>query len=458
MGKGGIAKKIIWTYLLLALILFLVIGTSFYAILKNNIVEQALDGLVQEASMIVGAMDNRMDHMMPEPYRRMFSVRMVTRNVRSSYVILNHQGQVLDTNLTNLFKSGKVVDREFLSNIFKGNLEKGDVIRLENKDYALVGVPLKDNRGAIILFTELQDLTPVTMELIGFLLRSIIIASIITVIVGYFFAERLSKPIRNLEGFALKISQRKFNERISIKTKDELEDLAESINSMADRLQEYDEAQRHFLQNISHELKTPLMSIQGYAEGIIDGVFTGDEINSSLNIVVKETERLKLLVNELIYLSKLEDVDQYKYSEVSLPELLEEAIVSVRGLEKDKRIKIELNCQDDVKGYFDKEKIYRALLNILSNSIRYSNSRINIGIKTLDNFAILDFTDDGPGFKEGEETMIFYRFYKGFKGSTGLGLTIAKTIIEGHGGSIVAGNSPEGGASFTIKIPLTINE
>jgi signal transduction histidine kinase len=197
------------------------------------------------------------------------------------------------------------------------------------------------------------------------------------------------------------------------------------------------------------------MSIQGYAEAIKDGVVEGKEMEESLAIIIEESQRLKKVVEEIIYLTKLENVeDIFNFEEGNIGEVIRKAIKSVKPLLDEKNIQINLKGNFDYLGKFDSEKIKRAFINILGNCVRYAKSTIIIEVTRAGNNLEIFIKDDGPGFKDGEEKRIFDRFYKGNKGGTGLGLAITKAIIEGHQGMIEAFNNSSYGAGFKIHLPL----
>jgi signal transduction histidine kinase len=327
----------------------------------------------------------------------------------------------------------------------------------KNKGYVVVRVPVKRagyNIGYIALLTEVKEING--LNRIGFriLLISFLVAASIALIVSLFLERSLVQPIMKLRNIMTNFSIKEFKEDINIKTNDEIEELADSFNIMANKLKSYDEQQRKFLQNASHELKTPLMSIQGYAEGIKDGVIEGDNLSQSLDIIIEESQRMKKLVEEIIYLTKLENTEEvFEFKETHLTKLAEGAIKSIKSLAIDKGIEIRLEAEGEELGNYDKEKIKRAFINLIGNAIRYANELVLVKIKDMGKYTLIEVIDDGQGFKNNEEKRIFDRFYKGKKGGNGIGLTITKAIVEGHGGTIYACNHESLGAVFKIKIP-----
>jgi signal transduction histidine kinase len=307
--------------------------------------------------------------------------------------------------------------------------------------------------GWIVAYTYVGTVDALRYGVFIVLLISLLFTGCIAIVFGIFSARSIAKPIIVLRNRAEMLSQRDFDTRVNIKTGDELEELANSINKVAGELKAYDIAQKKFIQNASHELKTPLMSIQGYAEGIKDGVF--DNNDKALDVIIDECSRLKSLVGDIIYLSKLETMeDYYNFSLQSMNETIEKSIEKIKSISLKKNIDMSLVLDKDVRISIDRDKFIQALLNILGNCLRYAVKEIKIKTLNEEKMYKIIISDDGEGFDKEEIKYIFERFYKGKNGNTGLGLSITKVIVEKHGGTIEAGNSSGGGAVFIIKIPL----
>lgn len=234
----------------------------------------------------------------------------------------------------------------------------------------------------------------------------------------------------------------------------ELQSLVNSINIMSEKLEIYDKAQKTFLQNVSHEFRTPLMSIQSYAEGIKYDVIDGD---SAADIIIDETKRLTHLVEDLLYLSRLDAIEEnYDYVEIDFLELITSCAERLNAIAAKNNVKISVNnLSKNIIIYSDEEKLSRAITNIINNCIRYADSTITI-ISNINFDGKLDITisDDGSGFDKDDIPHIFDRFYRGKKGKFGLGLSISKNIIEKLHGTITAGNGKRG-AEFSIELPGT---
>ena len=217
------------------------------------------------------------------------------------------------------------------------------------------------------------------------------------------------------------------------------------------KLEKSDEKLRRFFSNASHELKTPLMSIQGYAEGIYTGVLTDTKIASK--VIIEQSERMECLVEEILLISKIESGHlKLNKKDINLCELLDSIITCNNALTDKKNITIDI-CFNDENCfiYGDEKQLYKAFSAIYSNAIKFTNDKITVSIDNHNNNSTIIISDNGDGISDNDIEHIFERFYYGKNGSTGIGLSISKEIIELHNGSISAKNS--NGAVFTITIP-----
>lgn len=372
------------------------------------------------------------------------------------YYILTYNLEVLLQD-----ENGQALDRLVWKKIkYKISRKSAAIFRFtkNNKEYygVIREVYLKNDRCWLIAYSALDELIEMRniVDKISFL--SFIITGIMAIFLGIMLARSITKPIILIKEIADKISRRDFNTAIETNTGDELELLGKSINKMAKDLQDYDIAQKKFFQNASHELKTPLMSIQGYAEGLKDGVF--DDQEKTLNIIIDETFRLERIIKDIIFLTKLETVtDFYDFSPYNLNKIIRICNEKINGyaLKNNKKIILNLNCDIELK--IDQEKFIQAVINILGNAIRYARDKIKVESFINKDYASIEISDDGDGFAENESNYVFERFYKGKNGNTGLGLTISKLIIEKHRGEIKAVNGANG-AVFKIKLPLYYKE
>ncbi len=277
--------------------------------------------------------------------------------------------------------------------------------------------------------------------------------SLVSVIIFIFVSNKLAKGIANPIGKITKtIKQLKTHEVTSLdeeKSSDELYELTREINIMSDRIYNYDRAQKTFLHNASHELRTPLMSIQGYAEGLREGIFTE---SAATKVIINETQRLTDIVEELMTLVRLENYDAESTLQYSnLTEFLSEIIESMQGVASKTGKTISANfLQENIYATYSPELLRQAIVNLISNGLRHAETTVTIHLSQQESILIY-VEDDGSGVSPDDEEHIFERFYKGKGGNYGLGLSIVKTAIEQMDGQIRLMNSDKG-AVFEIRL------
>jgi len=279
------------------------------------------------------------------------------------------------------------------------------------------------------------------------------IIALVSFLVALTVSRKITNPILKLTHFAKKLSDRNFTEELTITTNDELEFLADALKSMSKSISAYDTQQKEFLQNISHELKTPLMAIQGYAEGIQENIFKDN--HQALTVIVAETKRIKSIVDDIIYLSKLEMLEQdvSHYTKCNINDMVILAIEKIESLALQQDIEILFEPKEALLSNIDKDQILRAIINILSNCLKYTKDLIQINIQKDNHSIKISIKDNGNGFSKVVLDKMFDRFYKGEKEGSGLGLSIVHKIMENHNGSITALNHATGGAEFILQLP-----
>ena len=211
------------------------------------------------------------------------------------------------------------------------------------------------------------------------------------------------------------------------------------------------ESQKWFFQNVSHELKTPMMAVQGCAEGIHTGVL--DPVGAS-GIILEETEQMSELVEELLALSRLESGQaNAEFHLTDVRELLYDCLRSTEQLAEQKNLRISLRFDETpVLVNCDEVQLRRAFTNIITNALRYAKDEIQIECKADRGKAVVRIRDDGEGIEPKLLPHIFDRFFSTRKGGAGIGLSLAKEIVTLHKGTISASN--DGGAVFEISLPL----
>ncbi|WNC15591.1 HAMP domain-containing sensor histidine kinase [Brevibacillus brevis] len=304
----------------------------------------------------------------------------------------------------------------------------------------------------MVLFSKEKELNQINSILTRQFLLVFSLLLLVSWLLAIWFSGYLSKPLRSLDELCQKIARRQFDIPLTMDRGDEIGQLARSFDTMKNQLKEYDESQRHFVLNISHELKTPIMAIQGYTQGLLEGVFQGPQAEKGLTIIMEESKRLEKVVGQLLYLTKIESVSQMmQMGRVDLAEMMH--LLKQRLSVLNPNVEWELNLPPEMIVEADGEQLSTAFVNIMENQLRYAKSRLTITGRLVGQNAVISIANDGPQIEEALLPHLFQRFRKGKSGKHGLGLAIARAVFEAHKGTIVARNDPDG-PCFTMTIPV----
>ncbi|NWF98507.1 MAG: HAMP domain-containing protein [Nitrospirae bacterium] len=287
-----------------------------------------------------------------------------------------------------------------------------------------------------------------------FLILSVLILGGLSLILSFIFSRKLTKPIKNLTEAAKQISEGNIKSRVSVSGKDEISVLGNTFNIMAENLERHESLRRKLTANIAHELRTPLTVMQGEIEGMLDGLIKTD--TERLQSLLEETSRLKRLIEAIEELTKAEASGlELKKEYVEIKTFLNNIKGRFEKIFSDKGVSLGLDCKDNLKVYADPEKLSQIIINLLTNALKATNKGGQVIIKAdiEGDLGKITISDTGIGIKKDELPYIFERFYKASEGGIGIGLTIAKELIEAHGGKIIVNSEIGKGTSFEIYLP-----
>lgn len=343
-----------------------------------------------------------------------------------------------------------------------------------NTDVLTVAVPVyQEGRvaGTVMLSAPLAPIEERIADLQRITQYAGLVGIILATFLSLLFSRTLSRPLLNMNQAARAMARGDYSRRVEVKSKDEIGLLAESLNSLATKLQEkiaaleqLDRTRREFVANVSHELRTPLSIMQGYTEALIDGM-AGSEADRQkyLGNIHEEILRLRRLVTEILDLRKIEAGRvEMEMKEVSLADIAGRVVDRLRALAEEKKIRIlQTFPPGPATACADPDRLEQVFINLLDNAIRVTcpGGKVEVAIKDLKEKIEISVSDNGPGIPLEEQPLIWERFYKVDKsrtrkgGGTGLGLAIVKEIVKAHGGSIEVISKPGEGSTFVFTIP-----
>lgn len=279
----------------------------------------------------------------------------------------------------------------------------------------------------------------------------------------YIMTYRLTKPLKSMSEAAKAMAKGDFSRRVPVTSDDEIGELAVSFNMMTNSLSRLENMRRSFVGNVSHELKTPMTTIAGFIDGILDGTIKEQDREYYLGIVSDEVKRLSRLVNGMLSVTRLESGEEVlKKQEFDIYELL--CTIMISQEQRIEKRKIEIIGLDSITGtkvYADKDMLYQVIYNLVDNAIKFVNENGKISFSLKQNEKEIQFTisNSGKGIPQSELPFVFERFYKvdksrsDVKNSTGLGLYIVKTIVTAHGGKILVSSKENEFTTFNVTIP-----
>lgn len=294
-------------------------------------------------------------------------------------------------------------------------------------------------------------------------------ATVAAVVVSLLVTRRVVAPVRQMMVASRRIAEGNYAERVQVKgapepdEMDELDQLAVTFNQMADKLERTEAMRRQLIGDVAHELRTPLSTIKGSVEGLMDGVLEPTEAN--LHQIYREADRLERLVGDLQELSRVEaGAFELHRKTVEVDELVSSATERLAGQFDEKGVRLEIDLAAGLPTVLaDPDRIGQVLLNLLGNALQYTPSgrQVEVRARHQDQLLEIEIRDEGIGIPAEHLPHVFTRFYRVDRsrsragGGSGIGLTIAKHLVEAHGGRIWASSPGSGkGSSFTFTLPL----
>ena len=472
----------------LAAILLTTIGLSavWYITLRNQQIDARLDYLISEAEDIAYLASNYNDSSDIWNYFPVYGsttgndmVRVImdrkadkiNREFGAYIAVVDRSSNVMD-NLPAAYRE----DPEFVASLNSEEINSalnkiigGETIRLRSSTGPdptfTVGVPFTRRGfiyGAVFIQTKAQRIESGLNEILlkaGLLAAGVMILSGVAV---FLFVRGAMKPVRNLSAAAGAIAGGDFSPRLAEdKGGREMREVSRTFNNMTKTLADVEEGRREFVANVSHELRSPITSIRGFAEGMADGVIPPEEQPKYLRLVADESKRLSSLVDDLLALSRLEREDaKPDWSVFDINEMLRRAII--RRMDDLDKKRIEAECDpavDPCPVRADSDRIEQVIINLLDNALKFTGEDGKIRLSSAVNGNIVEVTvwDNGPGVPPEDRDRIFDRFFTGDRAhtsgkGTGLGLSICQRIMEMHGQTIRLLDTAEGAAfRFTLE-------
>lgn len=340
---------------------------------------------------------------------------------------------------------------------------------LTNTEMLLYGKQIKANLANyyLVLNTPLEPVESYIDFIMNQYLYIALIVILISVVVAFFLARRISSPIIKMKDEANKLAQGNYDAHFETKSFSEINDLASTLDDATEKLSKVNDLRKDLVANVSHDIKTPLTMIKAYAEMIKD--ISGDDPkkrDEHLDVIIQETEYLDKLVSDMSELSKLQSgVIELSRNNFDLKDCTNKVVLLLSQIINEKNVNLILDL-DDCVVYADEIKISQVIYNYLSNALKYSddNTKITVRIRNYEDKVRLEVSDQGNGISEEALPFIWDRYYKVDKNfnrsvnSSGLGLAIAKAILEAHKAKYGVESKLKEGSTFWFELSKDYEE
>lgn len=330
------------------------------------------------------------------------------------------------------------------------------IVNATHYHFQLYGIEVSHSQNQLMLNSHLEQ------AIIQSVVLTVVISLLIAILTSIYVARQFSNPIVKMKQAAMSISKGHLITRVPIRNKDEMADLGIALNHLAEQLQEQQHLRQAMTENIAHELRSPLTTIKSFLSAMKDGIWepTKERMESCLD----EINRLIHLVSDLEQLNEIASPDfQLEKKEVSLNQHLEKVVRRYEPSFAEKSVQLRLGNVPDKRMAWDENRMIQVWNNLLTNSLKFTSSGGTVSLNgEAENGGIsIRISDTGTGIEAHDLPYVFERFYRGEKsrnrrsGGGGLGLTIAKSIVEAHGGHIWAESNTNGkGTVVHLKFPL----
>lgn len=461
---------ILISFLILSLVMLIFIS-RYWQSERRDMLRKSAENVSKIAA--TNAITYSPGHYLLDDVRMRSFMTAFAENIDSDIFLTDPSGQIL---MAAYGSGGKVdasrlVDADIMRKALGNRYDtQGTLGGVYSQPYYIVGVPIVavsgNTIGAVFTAYNVSYFNVFRVDLMKIFIYTMLASYLVAFCVMWLFSYRLVQPLRIMAAAAHCFGEGNFSVRVPVTSEDEIGQLAAAFNSMAGSLASGESVRRNFIANVSHELKTPMTTIAGFIDGILDGTIPPEKQNHYLKIVSQEVKRLSRLVRTMLDLSRIDSGEmklrpaRFDLTNTVLVALLsfEDAIdakkIEVRGLEDTESIYVD----------GDPDMIHQVVYNLIDNAVKFTNEGgyVEIRLRSLPDRTVVSVENSGAGIAPDELPLIFDRFYKTDKSRSqdkngmGLGLFIVRTIIQQHGGEIKAESVVNEYCRFVFWLPKKI--
>ncbi len=472
MKKDSIVRKQMLLYMTTIAVCISLMGGALTLVYTNHYMNEKREELVTQGEKIAAAFSK--GYRTGNLNNLSYELQVLETYMDAGILMVNRDGQVIiaSPELNQEIYEKKVLSETLLEGVLEGNVVSVQTKKGQFSDMPMlvVGYPLSEGQIAgLFMCRPLPQIQASLMEMYQMSMVSLFFVSLLGLIVSYLTAKYVALPLMQMNRAAKVIANGNFEERVMVNSNDELGELAESFNHMAESLQAHEKVQKDFIANVSHDLRSPLTSMQGFLTAMLDGTVPPEKQEKYLKIVLEETQRLSRMTQGIVELSRAQSsailLDE---SDFDINDLIRMNIEMLEPQLREKNVHIHaIYAEEKTIVHGDMDKISRVLQNLLGNAAKFSPENGIIEVETTlkeKKKVLISVKDEGPGISAEDQKYVFDRFYKTDttrnkdKTGSGIGLAIVREFLQAHGETITVKSEEGEGATFAFSLKLSDEE
>lgn len=468
MKIKSIATKQFLLYVGTMTVCLMIMGASLSVAYTRHYMNEVKDELIEQGGKISNAISKA--YVTGEVGNLAYEMQVLEDYMGAGVLLMNKEGVIV---LTSPGMDKTLLGQVLAYDELVEGVQEGNIVSLETGSSTVFGSPMMvvgypistGSFAGIFMCRSLPEIELSLHEMYRSGLVSLLLAFTVSILVSIVTARRMTEPMMEMNKAAKVIAGGNFEQRVEIYSEDELGQLAESFNHMAESLQNTETTRRNFIANISHDLRSPLTSIQGFLTAMLDGTIPPEKQEHYLQIVLEETQRLSRLAEGVVEMSRAQStkiiLDE---TDFDINELIRENSAILEPQIQEKNISLQVSLAEKVSYVrADRDKISRVIRNLMGNAIKFSHQDGIIEVETTlsgKNKILVSVQDHGVGISEEDQKYIFDRFYKADatrnqdKTGTGLGLSIVREFVQAHGETIGVKSKEGEGSKFVFSLRL----
>ncbi len=472
MKKSGksIFLRIFSINLVTIIVSFMILALMQSVLISQFVYREKINGLKDNAKTIAKIIESGTT---AEPLKNF--LYGFSHSTKTNILIVDASGDILLTSTQDDVYNQNIlrIDEKYYEDVMSNreHIAKGTLGNVYRTDMFTLQVPIVASNqsaviGAIYISIPVPEMTRAQTRFYKILALSLCLVVLISLALSFALSRRISKPIKKVSKTAKQFAQGDFSSRVALDEKTdniiEINELTQTFNDMAYSLEKSDDIRSNFLSDVAHELRTPMTTISGFVDGILDDTIPEERQKDYLVIVRDEVTRLSGLVNSFLDLTRLQTGNQtLEATNFDINETIRRTLVGFENKIEEKNISVSLDTEDErllVKA--DMNAIRQVLTNLIENAIKFTNcgGELKISAKPLKHEVKISVYNTGCGIAQGDIKMIFERFYKADKSrsqnreGTGIGLYIVKDILNRHGKNITVQSCEGQFAEFSFTL------